>query len=62
MKAEILDWLHRIIRPRRLGHVFEIGALNVNGSARDALRTRALSWEGCDRVPGPGVDVVGNAV
>lgn len=47
-------------RPR----VLEFGSRDINGSARNAfpLALRAHDWIGVDLVPGPLVDVVGDAV
>lgn len=63
MTPDILHWLRTVVLPLRPshGHVFEVGALNVNGSARDILGPASLSWVGCDRVSGPGVDEIGIA-
>jgi hypothetical protein len=60
MTPQILDWLRSHVGPLLSGieRVVEIGAYNVNGSARDALQARTHSWIGLDREPGPCVDVV----
>jgi hypothetical protein len=41
--------------------VVEVGSYNVNGSARTLVGTTARHWLGIDRLPGPGVDLVGDA-
>lgn len=41
--------------------VIEVGSYNVNGSARQLVGERAGYWLGIDRLPGPGVDLVGAA-
>lgn len=63
MTPDILHWLRTVVLPCRPSHgdVFEVGALNVNGSARDILQAASKSWVGCDRVSGPGVDEIGIA-
>ena len=40
--------------------VLEVGAYDVNGRARDAV-TGWESWVGCDLLPGPDVDLAGDA-
>jgi len=62
MTPHILHWLKRQVRPHVSldSRVLEIGALNVNGSARDVLPVG--NWLGIDRVPGRGVDLVTDAV
>lgn len=59
----ILEWLTDIVLPLRpnFGKVFEIGSLNVNGSARDVLQPYSTQWVGCDFTEGPGVDIKGAA-
>jgi hypothetical protein len=42
--------------------VFEVGAYNVNGRARDFVPKGWKSWVGFDLLEGPDVDVVGDAV
>ena len=57
MTPEILEYLRNaktIIGGYR--NVLEIGSMNVNGSAKDALHH--FSWLGVDIAEGPGVDVV----
>lgn len=63
MTSWIQQWLSDIVLPLRedFGKVFEIGALNVNGSARDVLQSRSQDWMGCDFTAGPGVDIQGPA-
>ena len=63
MTEEILKWLDAIVKPltTRITTVAEIGALNVNGSARDILQLPTMVWTGLDRQEGPCVDVVCNA-
>lgn len=60
MTHEILAWLRERVAPLMINtqRVAEIGAYNVNGSARDALQTPSMEWIGLDREPGPCVDVV----
>ena len=41
--------------------VYEVGALNVNGQARDMVPQTWLKWVGFDLVAGDGVDFVGDA-
>lgn len=41
--------------------VFEVGARDHNGRARDYLPTLPARWVGFDLLAGPGVDVVGDA-
>lgn len=57
MTPEILTYL-RGLKPLIHEHrnVLEIGSMNVNGSARDAIHHH--SWLGIDIAEGPGVDVV----
>lgn len=42
--------------------VFEVGAYNVNGRARDFVPKGWTSWVGFDLMSGPDVDVVGDAI
>lgn len=60
MTQDILDWLNLIVKPMTANAkcVAEIGALNVNGSARDVLQGPGMEWTGIDRSPGQCVDVV----
>lgn len=41
--------------------VYEVGALNVNGQARDIVPAGWSAWVGFDLVDGPGVDHPGDA-
>ena len=61
MTVHIQEWLRSIALPLipQGARVAEIGALNVNGSARDILGARCGEWIGWDLVAGPGVDRVG---
>jgi SAM-dependent methyltransferase len=53
----ILTWLAGFSRQKgRFGHVLELGALDVNGSARRVVQ--ADTYTGLDMRPGDGVDVV----
>lgn len=63
MTPAILDWLKETVLPLQdsFGFVFEIGAMNINGSARDVLGPKAAKWIACDRRPGNGVELVANA-
>ena len=64
MTPGILSWLEINVKPalRASDRVLEIGALNVNGSARDVLQGHVASWLGLDRTEGPGVDLAVNAL
>lgn len=64
MHAELREWLKPTLEsiPDPVGRVLEIGSLNVNGSARDNIQRRAIEYIGIDLVPGPGVDIVANAI
>lgn len=42
--------------------VFEVGAYNVNGRARDFVPSGWASWVGFDLLSGPDVDFVGDAI
>lgn len=65
MHSEAYAWLQRVVSERVLPampgpvRVLELGAKNVNGSARPLFRD--ASYYGLDRVPGPGVDIVQDA-
>jgi hypothetical protein len=61
MTPHILEWLDQVAKPLipAGSRVAEIGALNVNGSARDVLGAHCGEWIGWDVTPGPGVDRVG---
>lgn len=62
MTPYILDWLKDVVVPLGpFGSVFEIGAVNINGSARDVMGEHSESWIACDRFNGPGVSLVANA-
>ena len=41
--------------------VLEVGSYDVNGSPRRLVGGAARHWLGIDRLPGPGVDLVGDA-
>lgn len=61
MTPEILNWLRittsELVKPGDV--VYEVGALNINGSARDVLqKTFVDKWVGFDYQDGPGVDAV----
>lgn len=55
------DWMTKIKPkvPESLGHVLEIGSLNINGTAKDYFK--AESWLGVDMIDGKDVDLVMNA-
>jgi SAM-dependent methyltransferase len=62
MHAEAMNWLKGAIpicgsRPI----VFEFGALNVNGSARDLFSPTPHALVGVDLLAGPGVNIVADA-
>ena len=59
MHQEALAFLTHVLTPERVAHthILEIGAYNVNGSARD-LCADCARYVGVDRRDGPGVDVV----
>ncbi len=66
MNAEILSFLKYQVRPHMnpISRICEIGALNVNGSAKQILHRNpdaGSTWIGLDFVPGRGVDIVGDA-
>lgn len=62
MTPWIMHWLQHRARPevaaRPRGPIVEIGSLNVNGSARQALGDLGDPYVGLDRQAGPGVDLV----
>jgi hypothetical protein len=60
MTPGILNWLTSNVLPyfSAVSEVAEIGALNINGSARDILQRQDINWTGLDREAGPCVDVV----
>lgn len=67
MSPNILSYLKHGVRPhmQRISKIAEIGALNVNGSAKQILHRyveEGSTWVGIDRVKGKGVDIVANAV
>ena len=53
VQSHTINWLGVI--------VYEVGAFNVNGRARDFVPSGWLSWTGFDLLAGPEVDVVGDA-
>lgn len=60
MDSTILAWLADFAKQKGpFGHVLELGALNVNGSARSVIEAR--EYIGLDMRPGDGVDVVAPA-
>lgn len=61
MTPHILEWLQIHAKPLIPpgARVAEIGALNVNGSARDVLGAHCGEWIGWDTMPGPCVDRIG---
>lgn len=66
MHREILDFLAESVlalrppsgEPGHRPRVVELGAYDVNGSAREVYGAIASSYVGVDHRPGPGVDVV----
>jgi len=63
MHREILSFLEHVRREARLGdrpthRVVEIGAYDINGSAREVFGPVARQYVGVDHRPGPGVNVV----
>jgi hypothetical protein len=46
------------VEPDRRLAVVEVGSANVNGSYRAIFPSQTFRYVGCDRVPGPGVDLV----
>lgn len=61
MTPEILNWLRIDVAQlvNATDVVYEVGAFNVNGSARDVLQKMpAGNWVGIDYQNGPGVDVI----
>lgn len=62
MHREILDFLEKTRAANRLNtpvhRVVEIGAYDINGSAREVFGAVASEYVGVDHRPGPGVDVV----
>jgi SAM-dependent methyltransferase len=62
MHAEVSLWLQQCREVDYTGAlVYEVGALNVNGQARDIVPSGWVSWIGFDLVAGPGVDFPGDA-
>lgn len=66
MHGEIHDFLNRFIAESGIAsmdgrHVVEVGAYEINGSAREVLEPGTARYVGVDWRPGPGVDVVGLA-
>lgn len=59
MHPEAADFARPLLAERS-GLVLEVGARDVNGSAR-RLAPPGLEWVGVDLRPGPGVDLVVNA-
>lgn len=63
MTPEILRFLREVVKPvvKAPAYVFEVGSMDVNGTARASLQEPGMNWVGCDLSAGPGVDLVGNA-
>jgi len=62
MTPEILQWLSEIRRQIPDGaSILEIGAAELNGSARSILAEGAAEYLGVDNAAGPGVDLVTDA-
>ena len=59
MHVEANQWVQNFATDRTID-VIEIGSLNVNGTIRDLFPN--ARWIGLDRVAGPGVDVVTDAI
>jgi hypothetical protein len=59
MHAEARQWVEHFATDRKI-RIVEIGSLNVNGTIRDLFPN--ADYTGIDRVAGPGVDVVCDAV
>lgn len=64
MHAEVIDFLARNAHNARWHNadVVEVGALDVNGRARDCVPQTFRTWTGIDLLDGPGVDISGNAI
>lgn len=61
MHESVLDFVKRSTRKLPAGaRVLDVGALDINGSAREVL-TDVAEYIGVDLHPGPGVDIVGDA-
>jgi SAM-dependent methyltransferase len=60
MTEEILRWLQTVALPlaRPVGHLLEVGARDINGSARLVFESQADTYIGTDMEAGIGVDVV----
>lgn len=59
MHAGAFEWIRMWAGGRKWCRVLEVGALNINGSARAAVLADA--YHGIDRVSGPGVDEIADA-
>lgn len=62
MHTEVVQFLKQCTEVDYQGAiVYEVGALNVNGQARDVVPPLWARWVGFDLVAGDGVDFVGDA-
>lgn len=58
MHESVLNFVQTTILGCRLGDVLEVGAFDVNGSARPIIEPRSTSYIATDMRAGPGVDRV----